>query len=164
MSTKNKNTATKSNEVMAPETKPATTPKVETKPEATPAVKNEEKKNIVLDIAGITKLYSEMGIACKNPDAVGNYRIMKGKSSLNVTKTGYVIYTTAEDLELVSKANIQGKDLVAEAATNSQDKIRPNTVKCSSLETLKELLAVYAKNPLNQLVQATPATAVATTA
>lgn len=118
--------------------------------EATKAVKNEEKKDRVITIQEATKLYETAGIKCKNPQAKGNYRIMGSGSSLNIKpKSGYYIYSSDEDLEFVQKAKIKAGDLVIEKGTNAQDKLRPNTVICTAVETLKSLLTAYALNPKN---------------
>lgn len=118
--------------------------------EETKAVKNEAKKDRVITIQEATKLYEEVGIKCKNPQAKGNYRIMGSGSSLNIKpKSGYYIYSSDEDLEFVQKAKIKAGDLVIEKGTNAQDKVRPNTVVCTAVETLKALLTAYALNPKN---------------
>ena len=117
-------------------------------------VKNAEKKNDFISIEEVTKIYAELGIKCKNPDAKGSYRIMGGGSSLNVKpKKGYYIYSNNDDLALVQAAGLKNEDLVVEPGTNAQDKQRPNTIICTALETLKALLAVYAKNPANVLAK-----------
>ena len=116
------------------------------------AVDNAVKKDAFLTIEEITKLYQELGIRCINPDAKGNYRIMGSKSSLNVKpKKGYYIYTTDSDYDAINAAGLKCADLVVEQGTNSQDKARPNTVICTTLATLKAVLAVYAKNPMNKM-------------
>lgn len=128
--------------------------KVDTKKEVAPkkAVDNAAKKDAFLTIEEITKLYKELGIRCVNPDAKGNYRIMGSKSSLNVKpKKGYYIYTADSDYEAINAAGLKCDDLVVEQGTNSQDKSRPNTVICTTLATLKAVLAVYAKNPMNKM-------------
>ena len=137
-------TVMKKNEVAVAGTKEVK--KVDTKK----AVDNAAKKDAFLSIEEITKLYQEIGIKCANPQAKGNYRIMGSKSSLNVKpKKGYYIYTADSDYEAITKAGLKFEDLVVEQGTNSQDKARPNTVICTTLATLKAVLAVYAKNPMN---------------
>ena len=117
-------------------------------------VKNAEKKNNFISIEEVTNIYAELGIKCKNPTAKGSYRIMGSGSSLNVKPTkGYYIYTSDADMELVQSAGLKNEDLVIEGRTNAQDKQRPNTIVCTALETLKALLAVYAKNPANVLAK-----------
>ena len=79
---------------------------------------------------------------------------MGSGSSLNIKPTkGYYIYTSDSDMELVKSAGLKNEDLVIEGRTNAQDKQRPNTIVCTALETLKALLAVYAKNPANVLAK-----------
>ena len=130
-------TVMKKNEVAVAGTKEVK--KVDTKK----AVDNSAKKDAFLSIEEITKLYQELGIKCANPQAKGNYRIMGSKSSLNVKpKKGYYIYTADSDYEAITKAGLKFEDLVVEQGTNSQDKARPNTVLCTTLATLKAVLAV----------------------
>ena len=139
-------TVMKKNEVAVKEVKEVK--KVDTKK----AVDNSAKKDAFLSIEEITKLYQELGIKCANPQAKGNYRIMGSKSSLNVKpKKGYYIYTADSDYEAIKAAGLKCDDLVVEQGTNSQDKARPNTVICTTLATLKAVLAVYAKNPMNKV-------------
>ena len=141
-------------------TKKTTNKAVETKEvkaiETKKVAKNEEKKNVCISIEEVSAMYDEAGIQCKNPEAKGNYRIMKGGSSLNIKPTkGYYIYSTDDDFTTIVGASVKAEDLVCEKGTNSQDDKRPNTVICKTVETLKELLALYAKNPLNQKVTET---------
>lgn len=118
--------------------------------------KKEDKapKLALLNIQEVTELYAESGVKCYNPTAKGNYRIMgnsKG-SSLNVKPTkGYFIYSTDADYELVKEASLECDDLVVEKGTNSSDKTRPNTIICTAVETLKQVLSIYATNPFNMV-------------
>ena len=115
--------------------------------------KNEEKKDTFVSIEEVTKIYGELGIRCKNPNAKGSYRIMGGGSSLNVKpKKGYYIYSNNDDLALIQASGLKNEDLVVEKGTNAQDKQRPNTIICTALETLRAVLAVYATNPNNMVV------------
>ena len=114
-------------------------------------VKNEEVKNIVLNIEEVAALYGEAGIKVYNPNEKGNYRIMgfKGGSSLNVTKKEYKIYSTDDDFAALENAKIEGVELAKGA--NAQDKVRPNTVVIQTVDALKAALAVYAQNTKNQV-------------
>lgn len=141
-------------------TKKTTNKAVETKEvkaiETKKVAKNEEKKNVCISIEEVSAMYDAAGIQCKNPEAKGNYRIMKGGSSLNIKPTkGYYIYSTDDDFEMVSQSKLSNKDLVVEKGTNSTDSKRPNTIICTTVDTLKDVLAVFAKNPLNQKVTET---------
>ena len=121
-------------------------------------VDNKDKKPQFLNIQEVTKLYSEYGIKCLNENAKGNYRIMGGAkgSSLHVKPTkGYYIYSTNADFELIKNAELTCEDLIVEEGTNSSDRVRPNTIICKTVDTLKSLLQIYATNPFNKL----PATA-----
>ena len=143
-------------EVKVEETKTETEElKTETEEEAKP---NKEKVNTTISIEEVTKLYEECGIKCYNPTGKGNYRIIGGAkgSSLNLKpkKGEYIIYSTDEDYDLVKSAELKFEDLILELGTNSRDKVRPNTIICKTVDTLKALLAVYAKNPMNQVVKA----------
>lgn len=149
-------TVMKKNEVAVVEKKEVQA--VETKKEVAPktkkAVENAAKKDAFLTIEEIVKLYQEAGIKCANPEVKGNYRIMGSKkgSSLNLKPTkGYFIYSTEEDYKAIKNAGLKFEDLVVEEGTNSQDKSRPHTVICKQLATLKAVLAVYAKNPMNKV-------------
>lgn len=119
-------------------------------------VDNKAKVNQTVSIDEIVKMYKECGIKCYNPDAVGKYRIMGSKkgSSLNLQKNKYIIYSTDVDFEEVQKVEKKYKDLVLVKGGNSQDKSRPNKVEFTALETLKAVLALYAKNPLNKVATA----------
>ena len=122
-------------------------------------VENAEKKNSTITIQEATKMYEAAGIKCKNPQAKGNYRIMGSGSSLNIKpQKGYYIYSSDEDLELVQNAKIKASDLVIEKGTNAQDKVRPNTIICTAIETLGALLKAYALNPKNEIAKEVPAT------
>ena len=118
------------------------------------AVDNKDKKPQFLNIQEVTKLYSEYGIKCLNENAKGNYRIMGGAkgSSLHVKPTkGYYIYSTNADFELIKNAELACEDLIVEEGTNSSDRVRPNTIICKTVNTLKSLLQIYATNPFNKL-------------
>ena len=117
-------------------------------------VDNKDKKPQFLNIQEVTKLYSEYGIKCLNENAKGNYRIMGGAkgSSLHVKPTkGYYIYSTNADFELIKNAGLACEDLIVEEGTNSSDRVRPNTIICKTVDTLKSLLQIYATNPFNKL-------------
>ena len=117
-------------------------------------VDNKDKKPQFLNIQEVTKLYSEYGIKCLNENAKGNYRIMGGAkgSSLHVKPTkGYYIYSTNADFELIKNAELKCEDLIVEEGTNSSDRVRPNTIICKTVDTLKSLLQIYATNPFNKL-------------
>ena len=117
-------------------------------------VDNKDKKPQFLNIQEVTKLYSEYGIKCLNENAKGNYRIMGGAkgSSLHVKPTkGYYIYSTNADFELIKNAGLTCEDLIVEEGTNSSDRVRPNTIICKTVDTLKSLLQIYATNPFNKL-------------
>lgn len=124
-----------------------------TKVETAKEVKaNTDKVNTVITIQEVTDMYAKAGIKCANPTAKGNYRIMGSKSSLNIVpkKGEYRIYSTDTDYDAVVAAKLSCSDLTVEKGTNSQDKARPNTIICKTVETLKALLGVYATNPLNK--------------
>lgn len=148
-------------EVVAEATKKVTKSKEgkSMKKEVVSEVKNEEKKNELISIEQVVEMYAQAGIKCANPNVKGNYRIMgssKG-SSLNVKpKKGYYIYTTDADFAEISTSGLQREDLIIEEGTNSQDKSRPNTIICQTVDTLRELLALYALNPLNKVVSEVP--------
>lgn len=119
---------------------------------------NAEKVNEILIMEDINKLYADLGIKCYNPAAKGKYRIMGNQkgSSLNVTKKEYKIFSTDEDTKLVQEAVMNGlKGVEVITGDNSQDKTRPNTIRCTTVEALKALLKVCATNVFNQVVSET---------
>lgn len=121
-------------------------------------VANTEKKEVIMNIQEVTKLYADMGIKCYNPTIKSAYRIMgptKKGSSLNINKQAYSIFSTDLDYENVVAAGIKADDLVLEKGTNN-DKCRTNLVRCSTSETLKKVLQVYLLNPVNK-IEASPA-------
>lgn len=147
----NKTTATKkaATTKAAAETKKVDAKKVATKKAETKKVQNAEKQKV--DMVEITKLIGEAGVKVYNPDAVGKYRIFGSKkgSSLNVQSKAFIIYSTDEDYKAIVDAKLAGVETTENG--NSQDKVRPNVVKFSGMDMLKSVLAVYAKNPANQL-------------
>ena len=147
MATKNtKATENKANKTVK-ETKKVETKEV--KKVESKKVENKEKKNI--DMQAINQLLTEAGIKIYNPEAKGKYRIFgsnKG-SSLNVQTKQFIIFSTDDDYKAVVNAKIEGVE--ATEGTNSQDKVRPNTVIVKTEEVLKAVLAVYAKNVANQI-------------
>ena len=147
----NKATANKEAKVM---TKKEKAPKAQVVKEVKSQDTNATKANTVISIEDVMKLYAEVGIKCANPEAKGAYRIMGNKkgSSLNIKPTkGYYIYSTDVDFDLVK--DVKADDFTAEKGTNSTDKVRPNTVICKTVETLKALLAIYATNPANRVAE-----------
>jgi len=135
--------------------KKTTTKKAETKKvETVKKVENKEKKNQTVSISEITTMLTSAGINIVNPNAKGNYRIMGTKkgSSLNLQKHKYIIFSTEDDFNAVEAVKDKYQDLVLVKGGNSQDKSRPNKVEFTAVETLKGLLAVYAKNPVNKVV------------
>lgn len=134
------------------ETKKVNTKKVENKEVQkveSKKVENKEKKNI--DMQAINQLLTEAGIKIFNPEAKGKYRIFGSKkgSSLNVQTKRFIIYSTDEDFKMVEDAKIEG--VTCEEGANSQDKARPNVVSFQTEELLKAVLAIYAKNAVNQI-------------
>lgn len=146
----NDNKATKkvvTKEVKTPDTKKSETKKVN---------KEKENKPVTITMDEVMKMYQDAGIKCYNPDAKGNYRIMGSKkgSSLNLQKHKYIIFSTEDDFAAIEPVKDKYKDLVLTKGGNSQDKSRPNIVEFSVVDTLKAILAIYAKNPLNKAVPA----------
>ena len=138
--------------------KKTTTKKTETKKPATKKVENKEKKNqkVTVTMQEVVDMMTKAGIKIYNPDSKGNYRIMGSKkgSSINLQTKKYIIFSTDDDYAAVEAVKGKYSDLVLGKGANSQDKSRPNSVEFTALETLKGLLAVYAKNPANKPVAA----------
>lgn len=150
--TKNTKVATKATTKKVAEKK-TTTKKTETK-----KVENKEKKNqkVTVTMQEVVDMMTKAGIKIYNPDGKGNYRIMGSKkgSSINLQTKKYIIFSTDDDYAAVEAVKGKYQDLVLGKGANSQDKSRPNSVEFTALETLKGLLAVYAKNPANKPVAA----------
>jgi len=150
--TKNTKVATKET------TKKVAEKKTETKKPATKKVENKEKKNqkVTVTMQEVVDMMTKAGIKIYNPDGKGNYRIMGSKkgSSINLQTKKYIIFSTDDDYAAVEAVKGKYQDLVLGKGANSQDKSRPNSVEFTALETLKGLLAVYAKNPANKPVAA----------
>lgn len=155
--TKNTKVATKATTKKVAEKK-TTTKKTETKKPATKKVENKEKKNqkVTVTMQEVVDMMTKAGIKIYNPDSKGNYRIMGSKkgSSINLQTKKYIIFSTDDDYAAVEAVKGKYQDLVLGKGANSQDKSRPNSVEFTALETLKGLLAVYAKNPANKPVAA----------
>ena len=138
--------------------KKTTTKKVATKKAETKKVENKEKKNqkVTATMQEVVDMMTKAGIKIYNPDSKGNYRIMGSKkgSSLNLQTKKYIIFSTDDDYAAVEAVKGKYSDLVLGKGANSQDKSRPNSVEFTAVETLKGLLAVYAKNPANKPVAA----------
>jgi hypothetical protein len=139
--------------------KPATTKKekvmkekkTETKKVAPKENKTKENKKVTVTMTEVMEMLNEAGIKVYNPQAKGNYRIFGSKkgSSLNLQKAKYIIFSTDTDYEAVEGVKDKYSDLVLGKGANSQDKSRPNSVEFTELNTLKAVLKLYAKNPLN---------------
>lgn len=155
--TKNTKVATKETTKKVAEKK-TETKKTETKKPATKKVENKEKKNqkVTVTMQEVVDMMTKAGIKIYNPDGKGNYRIMGSKkgSSINLQTKKYIIFSTDDDYAAVEAVKGKYQDLVLGKGANSQDKSRPNSVEFTALETLKGLLAVYAKNPANKPVAA----------
>lgn len=157
--TKNTKATTKKGATMKKaETKKTEVKKTETK-KTTKKAENKAKENkvVTVSIQEVADLMEKAGIKIANPNVKGNYRIMGTKkgSSLNLQTKKYIIFSTDDDYEAVEAVKDKYSDLILEKGSNSQDSSRPNKVEFTALETLKGLLAVYAKNPLNKTAVAT---------
>lgn len=157
--TKKTSTTTKGEKTMKKAAvKNATTKKAENKVVENKNTENKTKENKVVTatMEEVMKMMTDAGIKIYNPEAKGKYRIMGSKkgSSLNLQTKKYIIFSTDTDYEAVEAVKDKYSDLTIEKGSNSQDSSRPNSVTFTALETLKGLLAVYAKNPANQAVAA----------
>lgn len=142
--------------------KPATTKKekvmkekkTETKKVAPKENKTKENKKVTVTMTEVMEMLNEAGIKVYNPQAKGNYRIFGSKkgSSLNLQNKKYIIFTTEEDYKEVEGVKDKYSDLILTKGGNSQDKSRPNIVEFTGVTTLKAILKLYAKNPMNKAV------------
>jgi len=105
------------------------------------------------DIRDISIWYDAFGLTYNL--GKGDYLIMgiDSGSSLNLNKKDFVIYSTDYDFNNIIKAGIKADDLILERNGNSRDRVRPNTVRCNSKETLRLLMNVYAQNPANKTIK-----------
>ena len=112
----------------------------------------EKKRNVQTgyDIRDISIWYDAFGLTYRL--GKGDYLIMgidKG-SSLNLNKKDFVIYSTDTDFNNIVNSGITADDLFLERNGNQRDSVRPHTVRCNSKETLRQLMSIYAQNPLNK--------------
>ena len=81
-------------------------------------------------------------VKCKNTAA--SYVIFDGKTSLHIKKSGYRLYATAVDFELVKCLSLSNTTLLENG--NVIDKVRPHTVDVGNNADLKLILAAIAVN------------------
>ena len=81
-------------------------------------------------------------VKCKN--AAASYVIFDGKTSLHIKKSGYRMYVTAADFELLKNLKLSNTELVENG--NIVDKCRPHTVNIGNNNDLKLILAAIAIN------------------
>lgn len=115
------------------------------KTEKTAAVKKAAKTEKVLTMTQIKAAARAAGVTfvrCKNSAA--SYVIFDGKSSLHIKKSGYRMYVTAADFELIKCLSLSNTELIESG--NAVDKCRPHTVNVGSNTDLKLILAAIAVN------------------
>lgn len=103
----------------------------------------EVKENKTFTMSDVDAMYQELGIKYGHKGdrlPKGNYRIMKGGSSLNLTKKGIAIYSTESDAKVVEEAHIDG---VTVANDNTSDTTRPWSVKFTDFTLVRQVLALY---------------------
>ena len=114
------------------------------KTEKTVAVKKAAAKaEKLLTMAQIKSLARANGVTfvkCKNSAA--SYVIFDGKSSLHIKKSGYRMYVTAADYELIKCLTLSSTELIENS--NLVDKCRPHTVNVNNNRDLKLILATIA--------------------
>lgn len=112
---------------------------------ATADTKKAVKTEKVLTMAQIKTAARAAGVTfikCKN--AAATYVIFDGKTSLHIKKSGYRLYATTADFELVKCLSLTNTALLENA--NSVDKCRPHTVEIGNNADLKLILAAIAVN------------------
>ena len=115
------------------------------KTEKTAAVKKAAKTEKVLTMSQIKNLARANGVTfvkCKNSAA--SYVIFDGKSSLHIKKSGYRMYVTAADYELIKCLILANTQLIESG--NAVDKCRPHTVNIGNNADLKLILAAIGVN------------------
>lgn len=116
------------------------------KTEKTVAVKKAAAKaEKLLTMAQIKSLARANGVTfvkCKN--AAAAYVIFDGKTSLHIKKSGYRMYVTAADYELIKCLTLSSTQLIESG--NAVDKCRPHTANVGSNADLKLILAAIAIN------------------
>ena len=119
--------------------------KTAVKTEKAVAVKKAAKTEKVLTMQQIKSLARQSGVTfvkCKN--SATSYVIFDGKSSLHIKKSGYRMYVTAADYELIKCLTLSSTQLIENG--NAVDKCRPHTVNIGNNNDLKLILAAIAVN------------------
>lgn len=99
----------------------------------------------IMSIAQVKSVARAAGITyarCKN--TASTYVIFDGKTSLHVKKSGYRVYATNADFELIKQARLTNSNLIENG--NAIDKCRPHTVDINSNSDLALILAAIAPN------------------
>lgn len=115
------------------------------KTEKTAVKKAAAKTEKLLTMAQIKSLARANGVTfvkCKN--AAAAYVIFDGKTSLHIKKSGYRLYTTTADFELIKCLTLSSTELIENG--NAVDKCRAHTVNVNNNNDLKLILAVIAIN------------------
>lgn len=103
------------------------------------------KTEKVLTMQQIKSIAGQNGVTfvkCKN--SAVSYIIFDGKTSLHIKKSGYRMYATAADFELVKCLNLTNTEILEKG--NAVDKCRPHTINIGNNADLKLILAAIAVN------------------
>lgn len=115
------------------------------KTEKTATVKKAAKTEKIMSMPQVKSAARAAGVTfvkCKN--AAATYVIFDGKTSLHIKKSGYRMYVTAADFELLKNLKLSNTELVENG--NIVDKCRPHTVNIGNNNDLKLILAAIATN------------------
>lgn len=110
-----------------------------------PAKKAAAKTEKVLTMPQVKSAARAAGVTfvkCKNTAA--NYVIFDGKTSLHIKKSGYRVYATAADVELIKCLALTATNIII--GGNAIDKCRPHTIDVGNNADLKLILAAIAVN------------------
>lgn len=115
------------------------------KTEKTATVKKAAKTEKIMSMAQVKSAARAAGVTfvkCKN--AAATYVIFDGKTSLHIKKSGYRMYTTTADVELIKCLSLTSTSITV--GGNAVDKCRPHTVDIGNNADLKLILAAIAVN------------------
>lgn len=115
------------------------------KTEKTATVKKAAKTEKIMSMPQVKSAARAAGVTfvkCKN--AAATYVIFDGKTSLHIKKSGYRMYATAADIELIKPLKLSATTIKIDG--NIIDKCRPHTIEIGNNSDLKLILAAIAVN------------------
>lgn len=122
-----------------------TAEKAAIKTEKTAAVKKAVKTEKVLTMPQVKSAARAAGVTfvkCKN--AAATYVIFDGKTSLHIKKSGYRLYATTADTDIIKSLSLTATTIKIDG--NIIDKCRPHTIDIGNNADLKLILSAIAVN------------------